>query len=212
MMMLQNNLVRLTGKAAAQPQFSHTVSGENVYSVKIETERLSGQYDVIPVQIPESLLPPGDLAGRTIRVTGEFHSRNRSDESGNHLILSVLARELELYDGPVACSDNNMITLNGFLCKAPVFRVTPRGREIADLLLAVNRPYGRPDYLPCIVWGAMAKAAGSLSVGDPVSLEGRIQSRQYFKRLGETEYEERTAYEVSGSRIETEGKDVKAVG
>lgn len=210
--MLQNNLVRLTGRAVEEPRLSHMAAGESIYSVKIETERLSGQYDVIPVQIPESLLPSDELAGRTIRVTGEFHSRNRSDESGSHLILSVFARELELYDGPVVCSDNNMIRLNGFLCKAPVFRVTPRGREIADLLLAVNRSYGRPDYLPCIVWGNVAKEAGSLSVGAPVMVEGRIQSRQYIKRLSETECEERTAYEVSGSRIGTWEQDVEAVG
>ena len=135
-------------------------------------------------------------------VTGQFRSYNRHEEQKNRLVLSVFAREAEFIDEEPDGAKTNTILLDGYICKLPVYRKTPLGREIADLLLAVNRPYGKSDYIPCICWGRNARFASAFRVGEHVQLIGRIQSREYMKKLSETETEKRTAYEVSVSKLE----------
>ena len=135
-------------------------------------------------------------------VTGQFRSYNRHEEQKNRLVLSVFAREAEFIDEEPDGAKTNTILLDGYICKLPVYRKTPLGREIADLLLAVNRPYGKSDYIPCICWGRNARFASTFQVGEHVQLIGRIQSREYMKKLSETETEKRTAYEVSVSKLE----------
>ena len=135
-------------------------------------------------------------------VTGQFRSYNRHEERRNRLVLSVFAREITFIDEMEESSKTNQIFLDGYICKEPIYRKTPLGREIADLLLAVNRPYGKSDYIPCICWGRNARYASAFEVGGHVLIWGRIQSREYMKRIGENETEKRTAYEVSVSKLE----------
>ena len=143
-----------------------------------------------------------DYTGEFLMVTGQFRSYNRHEEQKNRLVLSVFAREAEFIDEEPDGAKTNTILLDGYICKLPVYRKTPLGREIADLLLAVNRPYGKSDYIPCICWGRNARFASAFRVGEHVQLIGRIQSREYMKKLSETETEKRTAYEVSVSKLE----------
>ena len=143
-----------------------------------------------------------DYTGEFLMVTGQFRSYNRHEEQKNRLVLSVFAREAEFIDEEPDGAKTNTILLDGYICKLPVYRKTPLGREIADLLLAVNRPYGKSDYIPCICWGRNARFASTFQVGEHVQLIGRIQSREYMKKLSETETEKRTAYEVSVSKLE----------
>ena len=146
-----------------------------------------------------------DYSDSVVEVTGQFRSYNRKEDRKSHLELSVFVQGIRFLDGECAdCENNNCICLKGFLCKAPVYRKTPLGRRICDILLAVNRPYGKADYIPCIVWGKEAVLASRLDVGSPVEVTGRIQSREYEKKLSETETEMRVAYEVSVHRLWTE--------
>ena len=140
--------------------------------------------------------------GEYIRIGGQFRSYNRHEEKKNRLVLSVFAREVEFLDEEVENAKTNQIFLDGYICKPPVYRKTPLGREIADLLLAVNRPYGKSDYIPCICWGRNARYATTFEIGSHVSVIGRIQSREYVKKLSEDEAERRIAYEVSVCKIE----------
>lgn len=140
--------------------------------------------------------------GEYIEIQGQFRSYNRHEEKHNRLVLSVFARELRFIDEDEEFLPTNQIFLDGFICKPPVYRKTPLGREIADVLLAVNRPYGKSDYIPCICWGRNANFARSFEVGGRLHIWGRIQSREYIKKLSETETEKRTAYEVSVSKLE----------
>lgn len=135
-------------------------------------------------------------------VSGQFRSYNRHDEQKNRLVLSVFAREVSFIEEELDGAKTNSILLDGYICKLPIYRKTPLGREIADLLLAVNRPYGKSDYIPCICWGRNARFASAFEVGEHVQILGRIQSREYVKKLSETETEKRTAYEVSVSKLE----------
>ena len=143
-----------------------------------------------------------DYTGEFIMVSGQFRSYNRHDEQKNRLVLSVFAREVSFIEEELDGAKTNSILLDGYICKLPVYRKTPLGREIADLLLAVNRPYGKSDYIPCICWGRNARFASAFEVGEHVQILGRIQSREYVKKLTETETEKRTAYEVSVSKLE----------
>ena len=187
------NYVELWGTAGAAPSFSHENHGESFYRFPLRVERLSGQSDLPLILAPSALLEGIDIAeGTPLRVTGQLRSFNNRSGQGRRLIISVFAQTLERGSG-VPC---NRIQLGGSLCKPPNYRRTPLGREICDLILAVNRRYGRADYLPCIAWGAVAQQTRSLTVGAPLCLEGRVQSRVYTKNLG-TYAEERTAYEVS---------------
>ncbi len=196
---MQNNRVYVSGKVATTPEFSHEVMGEGFYDFIVSVERLSGQTDEIPVTISERLMENDDFAvGKDIGICGQLRSYNKAVDGRSKLVLRVFVRELAECDPDVP----NFIEIEGFICKQPVYRTTPFGREICDLLLAVNRAYNKSDYIPAIAWGRNARYAETFSVGDRVRVEGRIQSRIYQKTLEDGSVEERTAYEVSVAKIE----------
>ena len=187
------NHVALRGSAAAEPVYSHETYGQTFYRFPLRVVRLSGQEDVIPVIVPAAADPaPLPALGQKLLVEGQLRSFNNKSGQGARLVLSVYSRILVPEEGP----DANSIHLSGILCKAPVVRRTPLGRCICDLMLAVNRKYGRADYIPCIAWGQAALQAGKLDVGDSLELIGRIQSREYTKVIEGCTFT-RTAYEVS---------------
>ena len=200
---IENNQVSIMGKIASQFTFSHQVFGEGFYMLDVLVKRLSDSEDRIPVMVSERLVDvTEDYEGEYIQVTGQFRSYNRHEEKKNRLVLSVFAREISFVEDEDDSVKSNQIFLDGYICKPPVYRKTPLGREIADLLIAVNRPYGKSDYIPCICWGRNARHASAFQVGGHVLIWGRIQSREYMKRLSDTQSEKRTAYEVSVSKLE----------
>ena len=200
---IENNQVTIMGEIASPFLFSHEVYGEGFYMVDVHVKRLSNSEDNIPLMISERLIDvTQDYTGEFIMVSGQFRSYNRHDEQKNRLVLSVFVREVSFIDEELDGAKTNNIFLDGYICKLPVYRKTPLGREIADLLLAVNRPYGKSDYIPCICWGRNARFASGFGVGEHVQIIGRIQSREYIKKLSETETEKRVAYEVSVSKLE----------
>ena len=200
---IENNQVSIMGKIASQFTFSHQVFGEGFYMLDVLVKRLSDSEDRIPVMVSERLVDvTEDYEGEYIQVTGQFRSYNRHEEKKNRLVLSVFAREISFVEDEDDSVKSNQIFLDGYICKPPVYRKTPLGMEIADLLIAVNRPYGKSDYIPCICWGRNARYASAFQVGGHVLIWGRIQSREYMKRLSDTESEKRTAYEVSVSKLE----------
>lgn len=201
---LDNNSVFLIGKALTNSQFSHEVYGEGFYIVYVKVPRLSDAYDTIPIMFSERLISPDSIVtDQRMTIEGQFRSYNNYDnDSGHKLMLTVFAREIELVEEEVPNENPNQIILNGFVCRKPVYRTTPFGREIADVLLAVNRAYNKSDYIPCIAWGRNARFAGSFEVGDNIRIWGRIQSRTYQKKLSEDKIEERVAYEISVSKME----------
>lgn len=200
---IENNQATIMGEIVSGFTFSHEVFGEGFYMVDVSVKRLSNSQDLIPVMISERLIDvTQDYTGEFIMVNGQFRSYNRHEELKNRLVLSVFAREVEFIDEELDGAKTNTILLDGYICKAPIYRKTPLGREIADLLIAVNRPYGKSDYIPCICWGRNARFASSFEVGNHVQVLGRIQSREYVKKLTETETEKRIAYEVSVSKLE----------
>lgn len=200
---IENNQVTIMGKVATEFSFSHEVFGEGFYMVEVEVKRLSNSEDRIPLMISERLIDvTQDYAGEYIMVHGQFRSYNRHEEQKNRLVLSVFVREISFMEEEPDGTKTNSIWLDGYICKEPIYRKTPLGREIADLLLAVNRPYGKSDYIPCICWGRNARYASGFEVGEHVQLLGRIQSREYVKRISDTETEKRVAYEVSVSKLE----------
>ena len=199
-----NNQVTIAGEVVSEFTFSHEVYGEHFYIVNIAVCRLSNSYDVIPVMVSERLIDvTSDYRGCVLQVSGQFRSYNRHEENRNRLVLSVFAREAVLASQEDEDEQNpNHIFLDGYVCKEPVYRKTPLGREIADVLLAVNRPYGKSDYIPCICWGRNARFADKFEVGSHIQIWGRIQSREYQKKIAEDQYEKRVAYEVSVSKLE----------
>ena len=199
-----NNQVTIAGEVVSEFTFSHEVYGEHFYIVNIAVCRLSNSYDVIPVMVSERLIDvTSDYRGCILQVSGQFRSYNRHEENRNRLVLSVFAREAVLASQEDEDEQNpNHIFLDGYVCKHPVYRKTPLGREIADVLLAVNRPYGKSDYIPCICWGRNARFADKFEVGSHIQIWGRIQSREYQKKITEDQYEKRVAYEVSVSKLE----------
>ncbi len=200
---IENNQVTIIGEVASGFEFSHEVFGEGFYMVEILVRRLSNSQDIVPVMISERLIDvTQDYTGEYVEVYGQFRSYNRHDEQKNRLILSVFAREIAFIDEEPDGAKTNTIFLDGYICKMPIYRKTPLGREIADLLLAVNRPYGKSDYIPCICWGRNARFASGFEVGEHVQVCGRIQSREYIKKITENETERRIAYEVSVSKID----------
>lgn len=202
---IENNQVSMIGEIVSEFTFSHEVFGEGFYMLELSVKRLSDSSDIIPVMISERLVDvTEDYVGEYIRVSGQFRSYNRHEEKKNRLVLSVFARELEFIEEEVENAKTNQIFLDGYICKPPVYRKTPLGREIADLLIAVNRPYGKSDYIPCICWGRNARFASSFEVGGHAQIWGRIQSREYVKKLNEFESERRVAYEVSVSKLDYE--------
>lgn len=206
---VQNNSVTLIGEVASGFTYNHEVFGESFYTVDLAVKRLSDQVDIISLMISERLINKNDVStGDTIKVIGQFRSYNQFGAERKRLILSVFAREvIVMKEEFTDYTKSNFISLDGFICKPPVYRKTPLGREIADLLLAVNRPYGKSDYIPCIAWGRNAGYASGLSVGTRLEISGRIQSREYEKKLSETEVVKRIAYEVSVSKMEVPGDD-----
>ena len=200
---IENNQVTIMGRVDSEFSFSHEVFGEGFYIVEVLVKRLSDSDDRIPLMISDRLIDvTQDYRGEYISVQGQFRSYNRHEEQKNRLVLSVFVRELEFMDEEPEGSKTNHILLDGYICKEPVYRKTPLGREIADLLSAVNRPYGKSDYIPCICWGRNARFASGFEVGEHVQILGRIQSREYVKKLSETETQRRVAYEVSVSKLE----------
>ena len=198
-----NNQVSVAGEIVSEFKFSHEVFGEGFYSLEIRVGRLSDSYDLIPLMISERLMDvKADYRGQYIEVLGQFRSYNRHEASRNRLVLSVFAREVSICQEEDSTVKPNHIYMDGYICKPPVYRKTPLGREIADLLVAVNRPYGKSDYIPCICWGRNARFAEKFQVGEHIQLWGRIQSREYQKKLSENEVEKRVAYEVSVSKLE----------
>lgn len=195
----KNNVAEVTGVITSEPEFSHETYGEKFYVMMLDVERASGAMDSIPLTISDRLFELDDTyTGKRVHVSGQFRSYNK----GNRLILSLFVRDIEELDDRQDDLLANGVSLDGYICKEPKYRTTPLGREIADLMIAVNRSYGKADYIPCIAWGRNAKFAGRLEIGARVKIEGRIQSRNYLKRYPDGTEEERTAYEVSVSRIE----------
>ena len=201
--LFEKNQVTMIGETVSEFEFSHEVYGEGFYLVDISVSRLSDSVDYIPLMVSERLVDvTQSYIGETISVSGQFRSYNRHEEKKNRLILSVFVRELEFVDEIEDDIKSNQIYLDGYICKEPIYRKTPLGREIADLLVAVNRSYGKSDYIPCICWGRNARYASSFEVGSHVEVYGRIQSREYIKKIGEEQTEKRVAYEVSVNKIE----------
>lgn len=196
----ENNTVLIAGKIVEGCVFSHEVYGEGFYTFQISSERLSDKEDILPVTVSERLIDLGLLqVGKKVDIIGQLRSYNNYNSKKNRLVLTIFAREIKLMEEEG--KSENQIFLNGFICKPPIYRKTPFGREISDILVAVNRAYNKSDYIPCIAWGRNARYMANLEVGSNIRVWGRVQSRTYQKRIGE-ETEERIAYEVSVSKIE----------
>ena len=200
---IENNQVSVLGEIASEFEFCLEVCGEGFYMLELLVKRLSDSFDRIPVMISERLIDvTQDYRGEFIQISGQFRSYNRHEEKKNRLVLSVFAREAAFVEAEDDKVKSTQIFLDGFICKPPVYRKTPLGREIADMLVAVNRPYGKSDYIPCISWGRNARFASNFEVGSRVQIWGRIQSREYVKKLEDDRTEKRTAYAVSVSKME----------
>ena len=200
---MDNNQVTIVGTVDSEFTYSHEVFGEGFYMLEVVVSRLSHMEDRIPLMVSERLVDVKESCmGKIVEVHGQFRSYNKHEEGRNRLILSVFVREFSFVGEEGTLTRPNSIYLDGYICKPPVYRMTPLGREIADLLMAVNRPYGKSDYLPCICWGRNARFAGKFEVGTHIHLWGRIQSRRYQKRLEDDVVEKRTAYEISVNKIE----------
>lgn len=198
----ENNQEMINGEIISAFSYSHEVFGEGFYTVDVKVHRLSGAADIIPVMVSERIIDVNeDCCGCFVEVNGQFRSFNRIGEKKNKLELFVFAKEFCLTYGNGENAKTNHIFLDGYICKKPIYRKTPLGREIADLLLAVNRPHGKSDYIPCVCWGRNARFASQFNVGERIQLTGRIQSREYMKKFDGGTQETRTAYEVSVSCI-----------
>ncbi len=203
--LFKNNQAVLAGEAVSEFQFSHEVFGEGFYLLYLKVARLSEAGDVVPLLVSDRLINVHEsILGKQLEAKGQFRSYNKHEENQNHLILSLFVREIRFLDEGEKSQKPNSIYLDGFICKPPVYRMTPLGREIADLLVAVNRAYGKSDYIPCICWGRNARYAGNLPVGTRVSVWGRIQSREYQKKIDDHTVITKTAYEVSISKMESQ--------
>lgn len=202
--LMKNNKVFVSGEVASEPKFSHEVYGENFFGFDLKVSRLSQSFDMIPVTVSERLLIDHNIqVGSKLCGNGQFRSYNKLEDGKSKLMLTVFLREIL----PYTPSENpNYIEITGYVCKEPIFRVTPFKREISDVLLAVNRSYNKSDYLPCIAWGRNARFVRNFNVGDKVSVTGRIQSRDYQKRIND-ELITKTAYEVSLNKIELVKED-----
>ena len=200
---IENNRVSIVGEIVSDFRYSHQVYGEGFYIVDVAVSRLSELSDVIPLMVSERLVDVTESCiGRLVETSGQFRSYNRHEGLKNKLVLCVFVREWEFVDENPEAGKTNQIYLDGFICKEPVYRKTPLGREIADLLIAVNRPYGKSDYIPCIAWGRNARFASTFEVGGKIQVWGRVQSREYVKKISEEEIEKHIAYEVSVSKLE----------
>lgn len=205
---MNNNKVYLRGKIVSSPVFSHEVFGEKFYEFNLEVPRLSESFDTIPVTISERIIDQNIYVGNLITISGQFRSYNKQTETKSKLVLTVFVRELEVND---ELMNPNIIELNGYICKEPVFRTTPFKREICDVLLAVNRAYNKSDYIPCIAWGRNARFVKDMKVGEALNLVGRIQSRVYQKRVSDDLVETKNAYEISITKLISDDGNSKYV-
>lgn len=205
----KNNEVFLRGTIHSTPTYSHSVMGEGFYELTLAVKRLSAEVDYLPVTISERLLHEIDNQTAEIGIVGQLRSYNKIENEKSHLILTIFAREIV---DPDTLPSSNQINLTGYICKEPIYRTTPFGREITDILVAVNRAYNKSDYLPCIAWGRNARFAGDLVTGDKIELSGRVQSRPYQKKIDENTIITRTAYEVSIASIMSVVEEEKTAG
>lgn len=192
-----NNRVILKGKIRELPTYSHTVMGEGFFEMFVDVQRLSEEIDTLPVTISERLIENFNI-GDEIGLIGQFRSYNKLENGKSKLMLTIFVKELV---DPSELNEINQIYLIGYICKEPIYRTTPFGREICDMLLAVNRSYNKSDYLPCIAWGRNARFVRDLGVGEKLEVQGRIQSRKYQKKISENEVETKVAYEISLSSV-----------
>lgn len=209
---LENNYLTLVGKVTGEKKFSHEIYGERFYVFNLEIARLSGNADIIPITVSERLVTDEMLTqGKNLLVKGQFRSYNSYDNEKNRLILTVFAKDVieveendQEEENEIVKKDmvTNEVVLVGYICKKPIYRQTPFGREIADVLLAVNRAYNKSDYIPTIAWGRNARFCQNLEVGTKVRLIGRVQSRMYEKKHEDGTVENRVAYEVSVGSLE----------
>jgi primosomal replication protein N len=201
---LENNSIRVSGMIESDFKFSHEVYGEGFYNFNLSTPRLSSSFDTLPIVISERLADQNLLTtGTSVNIVGQVRSYNNNEieSKKNKLLLSVFTRDIEIVQSSPAKTLNE-VYLNGFVCKTPIYRTTPFGREISDLLIAVNRSYNKSDYIPCIAWGRNARFSGKLNIGDNIKIWGRMQSRSYQKKYDNGEIIDKVAYEVSISKIE----------
>lgn len=193
-----NNKVTIAGEVMSPYIYNHEIMGEKFYTTVVKSERLSGTSDLIPIMISERLISPTmNDTGVFVEINGEFRSYN--DKENRKLVLSVFTYDISFLEDVRNVND---IELIGYICKESVYRTTPLGREITDVLLAVNRSYGKSDYIPCVMWGRNARFVENLAVGTKLKVNGRIQSREYNKKISDNEFETRTAFEMSVSRLE----------
>lgn len=196
--LLSNNRVFLCGTIESNPQYSHESFGEAFYEILLSVKRLSEQNDLIPITISDKLLTKEMAVGSRLAIKGQFRSYNKIEDGKSKLMLTVFVREIIEYNETM---NPNIIEISGFICKEPTYRTTPFKREICDVLVAVNRAYNKSDYLPCIAWGRNARFVKNLGIGQKINLVGRIQSREYQKKLDDGEVITRTAYEVSINKV-----------
>ena len=203
----ENNYLSLVGEIISEKTFSHEIYGESFYLFNLSIPRLSGNSDIIPITISERLIANFDLSiGKKIVVEGQFRSYNSYENERNRLVLTVFAKDIIEYKEEPEEEDkenvSNEVALTGYICKKPIYRQTPFGREIADILLAVNRAYNKSDYIPCIAWGRNARFCENMEVGTEVKVIGRVQSRTYEKKYEDGRVEQKVAYEVSIGSLE----------
>ena len=209
---LENNHLVLVGKVTSDKKFSHEIYGESFYIFDLEVARLSGNSDIIPITISERLILEKELEiGDKVAIEGQFRSYNSYENEKNRLILTVFAKDIKYLSEEDEENSSekvsNEVTLIGYICKKPIYRQTPFGREISDILLAVNRAYNKSDYIPCIAWGRTARFCENLEVGTELRVTGRVQSREYEKKYEDGTVEKRIAYEVSVSNLEIHNKE-----
>ncbi|MCT4593494.1 MAG: single-stranded DNA-binding protein [Anaeromicrobium sp.] len=199
---IDTNLVSVIGEVCSPLSFSHEMYGEGFYSLDVKVPRLSEYNDVLPITISERILMGENIkCGTKLKVEGQLRSYNKYVNGKNKLVITVFARDMEVFEEE-EIKNPNQVFLDGYICKEPVYRSTPFGREITDMLIAVNRPYNKSDYIPCIAWGRNARFSEKLKVGDHIKIWGRAQSREYQKKLNEENVITKVAYEVSISKME----------
>lgn len=209
----ENNYLTLVGKITSEKVFSHEIYGESFYIFNLEVPRLSGTADCIPITISERLISNFELSiGKEVEIEGQFRSYNTYENQRSRLVLTVFAKDIkEHYENSEEEASrekiSNEVVLVGYICKKPIYRKTPFGREISDILLAVNRAYNKSDYIPCIAWGRNARFCENMEVGTEVKIVGRVQSRMYEKKHEDGTIEPRVAYEVSVGSMELVNKD-----
>ena len=204
---LENNKVNIAGVICSDFNYSHTLCGEKFYIADLEVERRSGKSDIIPIMVSDRMIKIEDLTGVAVEILGQFRSYNKHIDGKSKLLLTVFALEIEVLEN--FTYNNNNVELIGYLCKEPIYRKTPLGREIVDILLAVNRQCRKTDYIPCICWGRNARYVGNLEIGTKISISGRLQSRTFLKKIDEETTEERVAYELSASKVEVVEESVE---